>query len=67
MAEKNKWEKIKYEDLILKDKLGKGAFGEVYLSKVKGIEGVYATKKLEKSKYKKWEISIMNIQMNKKN
>ena len=53
MAEKNKWEKIKYEDLILKDKLGKGAFGEVYLSEVKGIEGVYATKKLEKSNYKK--------------
>ena len=39
------------DDLTLIKPLGKGAFGEVYLTSKQGTSTKYATKKLEKSKY----------------
>ena len=39
------------DDLTLIDKIGKGAFGEVYLTSKQGSSIKYATKKLDKSKY----------------
>ena len=39
------------DDLTLIRSLGKGAFGEVYLTSKQGTSIKYATKKLEKSKY----------------
>jgi len=47
------WENLKLNDLIIGKLLGRGAFGEVYESKVKGHDGIYAVKKLVKEKYKK--------------
>jgi serine/threonine protein kinase len=44
-------EKIKLSDLRLGKKLGNGAFGEVFESTIAGSDVIYATKKLEKSKY----------------
>ena len=46
-------ENIKLKDLILGKKLGNGAFGEVFISKISGKDAVYATKRLEKSRYKR--------------
>ena len=46
-------EKIKLSDLRIGKKLGNGAFGEVFESKVVGSDVIYATKKLDKSKYMK--------------
>ena len=46
-------EKIKLSDLRIWKKLGNGAFGEVFESKVVGSDVIYATKKLDKSKYMK--------------
>ena len=45
--------KIKLSDLRIGKKLGNGVFGEVFESKVVGSDGIYATKKLDKSKYMK--------------
>ena len=39
------------DDLTLIKKLGKGAFGEVFLTSKQGTSTKYATKKLDKSKY----------------
>ena len=47
------WENLKLNDLIIGKLLGRGAFGEVYESTVKGHDGKYAVKKLVKEKYKK--------------
>ena len=44
---------IKLSDLRLKKKLGKGAFGEVFESTIAGSKTIYATKKLDKSRYMK--------------
>ena len=44
---------IKLSDLRLKKKLGKGAFGEVFESTIAGSKIIYATKKLDKSRYMK--------------
>ena len=44
---------IKLSDLRLKKKLGKGAFGEVFASTIAGSNIIYATKKLDKSRYMK--------------
>ena len=44
---------IKLSDLRLKKKLGKGAFGEVFESTIAGSNIIYATKKLDKSRYMK--------------
>ena len=46
-------EKIKLSDLRIGKKLGNGAFGEVFESKVVGSDVIYATKKIDKSKYMK--------------
>ena len=46
-------EKIKLGDLRIGKKLGNGAFGEVFESKLVGSDVIYATKKLDKSKYMK--------------
>ena len=46
-------EKIKLSDLRIGKKLGNGAFGEVFESKIVGSDVIYATKKLDKSKYMK--------------
>ena len=47
------WEKLRLSDLIIGKRLGQGMFGEVYESKVKGHDGKYAVKILDKSKYKR--------------
>ena len=47
------WKNLKLNDLKIGKLLGRGAFGEVYESKVEGHEGIYAVKKLVKEKYKK--------------
>ena len=39
------------DDLTLIKPLGKGAFGEVYLTSKQGTSIKYATKKIEKSRY----------------
>ena len=44
---------IKLNDLILGKKLGSGAFGDVFISKISGSDKVYATKRLQKSRYEK--------------
>ena len=44
---------LKLSDLRLGKKLGNGVFGEVFESKIAGSDVIYATKKLEKSKYMK--------------
>ena len=58
------------DDYTLIKKLGKGAFGEVYLASKQGSSNLYATKQLDKSKYisnpkaKKYidnEISILKV------
>ena len=47
------WERLKLDDLKIGKLLGRGAFGEVYESSIKGHDGKYAVKKLIKEKYKK--------------
>ena len=47
------FENIKLSDLRLKKRLGKGAFGEVFESTIAGSKIIYATKKLDKSRYMK--------------
>ena len=42
---------IKLNDLILGKKLGKGSFGDVFTSKILGNDEIYATKRLEKSRF----------------
>ena len=44
---------IRLDDLILGTKLGNGAFGEVFKSKISGSDTIYATKRLEKRKFMK--------------
>ena len=41
---------IRLDDLTLDTKLGNGAFGEVFKSKISGSDTIYATKRLEKRK-----------------
>ena len=58
---------IEIDDYLIKDKIGKGSFGEVYLTTKKGTNKIFATKKMQKSivlqpKVKKFfnnEISIL--------
>ena len=71
-GEKEKIEKI--DDLTLLKCLGKGSFGEVYLTNKEGKSGLFATKKMDRefadlpqvSKYLKNEIAIMR-ELNHKN
>ena len=44
---------IRLDDLTLDTKLGNGAFGEVFKSKISGSDTIYATKRLEKRKFMK--------------
>ena len=44
---------IRLDDLTLDIKLGNGAFGEVFKSKISGSDTIYATKRLEKRKFMK--------------
>ena len=44
---------IRLDDLTLGTKLGNGAFGEVFKSKISGSDTIYATKRLEKRKFMK--------------
>ena len=44
---------IKLSDLRLRKKIGIGVFGEVYESIIAGSNVIYATKKLDKSRYMK--------------
>ena len=41
---------MQIDNLILEKSLGKGSFGEVYLTKIKGDNNYYATKKYEREK-----------------
>ena len=58
---------IEIDDYLIKNKIGKGSFGEVYLTTKKGRNKIFATKKMQKSivlqpKVKKFfnnEISIL--------
>ena len=47
------WEGLKLNDLKIGKKLGKGAFGDVCEVRVKGHDGIFALKILDKSKYKR--------------
>ena len=47
------FEKIKLSDLRIGKKLGSGAFGGVFETKIAGCNDIYTIKKLDKSKYKK--------------
>ena len=40
---------MKVDNLILTKSLGKGAFGEVFLTKIEGKNGLYATKRLDRA------------------
>ena len=55
MAEEKKWKKIKYEHIKSIKKLGEGNYGEVFLATIKDIKGLYAIKRLPKSKFSKSE------------
>ena len=55
MAEEEKWKKIKYEHIKFIKKLGEGNYGEVFLATIKDIKGLYAIKRLPKSKFSKSE------------
>ena len=57
---------MQIDNLILEKSLGKGAFGEVYLTKKKGDNKYYATKKydrdrIENSEAKKYLINEIEI------
>ena len=41
--------KMKVDNLLLTKSLGKGAFGEVYLTKIDGRDGYFATKRLDRA------------------
>ena len=40
---------MQVDDLILTKSLGKGAFGEVFLTQKKGCKALYATKRLDRA------------------
>ena len=40
---------MQVDDLILTKSLGKGAFGEVFLTQKKGCKELYATKRLDRA------------------
>ena len=69
-----KGKKVMIDDLTLLKSLGKGSYGEVFLTTKEGVAGLFATKKMDReyaerpqvSKYLKNEIAILK-EMNHKN
>ena len=51
---------MKVDNLILSKSLGKGAFGEVFLTKIEGKNGLYATKRLDRA-YSEREDNIKRL------
>ena len=47
------WENLRIDDLILGKLLGSGSYGLVYEARIKGHDGIYSVKKIDKSKYKR--------------
>ena len=47
------WENLRIDDLILGKLLGEGSYGLVYEARIKGHDGIYSVKKIDKSKYKR--------------